>query len=281
MLNSVFSLFFGLVYLTANAQEYEQIKTFEVKPLEIEYSIILEDAELNYYEIDWRVPLIDSIAKAKGELPSTELHCYVYDSKGLIGFYKGLSTPMQYCGFQTKDSTIEVFFRRKRLHQAYFTKDSIEIKISAVNTNPFYKTAYRGPEFESVHLSVNSATNRKLTLLNDTNTVLISHGTRESQDAFGMPIHGFGYANVISLDRFYVNLKTGRIATGQKWINRKGIPKINERIDQFILVVPSIKYEDKNGHEYAGSDLIKAQKINLKKFNLTDFKTADKENYPY
>ena len=239
MKKNIFLLYFCLISLSLFAQKvggtkwkpikFEQIDTFDVKPLKIECSITCEDAELDYYEISWSVPLIDSIAKARGESPSTELHCFVYDSSGLIGFYKGLSTPMQYCAFQTKDSVVEVFFRRR--YYAYSNNlgtYSINYGKGGRNIINYFgdKSPQRGPEYEGVQLSVNSTINRKLTLLKDTNTVRMSYGIRESIDGTGMPILGSEYSSVISLDRYYVSLKTGRIATGQKWIDKKEIKKV-------------------------------------------------------
>lgn len=277
-----FSLLYCFGFLALNAQEFEQNETFKVSRLEIECSIICEDVELDYYEISWSVPLIDSIANSKGELPNMELHCFVYDSSGIIGFYKGLSTPMRYCSFQTKDSVVEVFFRWRRMPYSYYDQDSTEIRISRLNVNPFNKAPHRGHEFESVHLPVHATKDKKLTLLNDTNTVLLSYGTHPRLDPLGYPtISGYTISSVISLDRYYLNVKTGRIATGQHWVDRKGPREIGQHIDQYLLVSPSMQYRDENNHPYVGAELIKARKIKLKKFNLDDFVRTDKENYPY
>jgi len=281
----IFSLCICFGYWALSAQKFERIEMFEMSSLEIECSITSEDVALDYYEISWRVPLIDSIAKAEGELPNLELHCFVYDSSGLIGSYKGLSTPMQYCTFQTKDSSVEVFFRLIRMPYSYYYRDSTQIRISSVNLNelnPFNKAPHRGFELESVHLPVNSTINKKMALITDTNTVQISYGTRGKEDSFGMSILGSIDAySVISLDRYYISLKTGRIATGQKWIDRKGIRKISKNIDQFLLVSPSMKYLDKDSNQYLGSELIKKGRVNLRKFNMEDFISTDKENIPY
>ena len=263
------------------AQEFERIETFDLKPLEIECTITCEDAALDLFEISWSVPSIDSIARAEGRLPNTELHCFVYDSSGIIGFYEGLSTPMRHCSFQTQDSMVEVFFRWRRIPYYADSQDSMEVSVSVLRINPFDKTSHRGTEFESLHLPINSTTKRKLTLLNDTNTVCISYGIRSTVDSYGQPKLGFSCSGVITLDRYYLSLKTGRIATGQKWIERKGIRKIVQNGDQYILVSPSMKYVDENNKQYSGAELIKARRIKLKKFDLNDFKRTDQENYPY
>jgi hypothetical protein len=281
----IFSLCICFGSLALSAQEFERIEMFEVSPLEIECSITSEDVALDYYEISWDVPLIDSIAKAEGELPNMELHCFVYDSSGLIGFYKGLSTPMQHCSFQTKDSIVDVFFRLVLMPYSYYNQGSTKIRISSVNLNelnPFNKAPHRGFEFESVRLPVSATINKKMAFINDTNTVQISYGTRGKEDSFGMPILGSIDAySVISLDRYYISQKTGRIATGQKWIDRKGIWKISKNIDQFLLVSPSMKYVDKDSKQYLGSELINKGRVKLRKFNMEDFISADKENIPY
>ena len=281
----IFSLYICFGSLALSAQKFERIETFKMSSLEIECSITSEDVELDYYEISWRVPLIDSIAKSKNELPNTELHCFVYDSSGLIGFYKGLSTPMKHCTFQTKDSIVEVVFRLVLMPYSYYNQGSTKIRISSVNLNelnPFNKAPHRGSEFESVRLPVSATINKKMALINDTNTVQISYGTRGKEDSFGMPILGSIDAySVISLDRYYISLKTGRIATGQKWIDRKGIRKISKNIDQFLLVSPSMKYVDKDSKQYLGSELINKGRVKLRKFNMEDFISADKENIPY
>ena len=280
-------LFFCLVCLALNAQGFERVEPLDLSPLNIECSITLEDGEDDYYSIYWSVPLIDSIAKAEGELPRTELHCFVRDSSGVFGYYTGLSAPMQFCYFQTKDSTVEVFFRWRRIPYAYYTQDSTEIIVSALRLSPFDKTSHRGSEFESVLLSVHSTTNRKLTLLNDTNTVRISYGTHSRIDRYdplghpyALPI-GSIYSGVITLDRYYVSMKTGRIATGKQWVDRKGPKKMVQNYDQFILVSPSKHYINKNNKHYLGSALIQSGRVNLRRFNLQDFRAVDIENFPY
>ena len=285
----VLSLLCCFEFLALNAQEFEQIDLFKVPSLEIECSIICEDVELDYYDISWRVPIIDSIAKSNNELPNSELHCFVYDSSKLIGYYKGLSAPMQYCSFQTKDSIVEVFFRWVRMPYSYYYQDSTEIVISRLEFNSLNKASHRGYEFESVCLPIHSTNNRKLTLMNDTNTVLISgnfHSDRGISrfDPYGMPISepiSFHPYCIISLDRYYLNKKTGRIATGQKWIDRKGSKRISRNADQFLLVSPSIKYVDVDNHLYLGSELINKGSVKLREFNIEDFISTDKENIPY
>lgn len=288
MKKNLFSLFLCLASLGLCAQKYEYIQPFDLKPLKIECSITCEIPNLDLFVISWHVPLIDSIAKAEGQLPSTELHCYVYDTSGLIGYYKGLSAPMQHCDFKTKDSIVEVFFRWRRIPHSYYSQDSTEIRISSLNVNHFNKTPHRGYEFKSVHLPVNSAVNRKLTLVNDTNTVHISAGNDADRrignyDAYGMPIRrdAINFYCIISLDKYYLNQKTGRIATGQKWLDRKGPKKISQNADQFLLVSPSKIYLDDDNNQYLGSELIDKGRVKLKRFNIEDFISTDKENIPY
>ena len=283
MKKSIFWFVLGLMSFTVAAQKFERIEQFKVEPLDIECSITPEDS--NFYSISWSVPYIDSTANATGQLPTTELHCFVNDSTGLIGYYRGLSAPMQHCFFQTKDSVVEVFFRWRRIPHAYYNQDSVEVIVSAVEISPFNKTSYRGSEYESIHLSLYSTMNRKLTLSNDTNTVRISYGTDkiDQYDPLGHPYANmsFSCSGVISLDRYYLSLRTGRIATGQRWINRKGIRKVVQKGDQYILVSPSMNYVDKNYNRYSGAELIETRRINLEKFDLTQFRKADKENLPY
>lgn len=285
MKKNLFSLFLCLASLGLCAQKYEYIQPFDLKPLKIECSITCEIPDLDLFVISWHVPLIDSIAKAEGQLPSTELHCYVYDTSGLIGYYKGLSAPMQHCDFKTKDSIVEVFFRWRRMPHSYYSQDSTEIRISSLNVNHFNKTPHRGSEFESVRLPLYSTTNRKLTLLNDTNTVRISYGTysRDRNDPLGHPYAhaALGYSCVITLDRYYLSLRTGRIATGQKWLDRKGPKRMSLNADQFLLVSPSIKYLDDDNNQYLGSELIDKGRVKLSRFNIEDFISTDKENNPY
>lgn len=284
MKKSIFWFVLGLTSFTISAQKFERMEQFKVRPLEIECTITPEDS--NFYSISWSVPLIDSTANATGQLPTTELHCFVNDSTGLIGYYRGLSTPVQHCFFQTKDSVVKVFFRWRRIPHTYHNQDSVEVIVSAVEISPFNKTSFRGYEFESILLPVHSTINRKITLLNDTNTVRISYGTDSKLDQYDPLGHPYGHTNfsysgVITLDRYYLSLRTGRIATGQKWINRKGIRKVVQKGDQYVLVSPSMKYMDKNYNPYSGAELIKTRGINLKKFDLPQFRKTDKENIPY
>lgn len=270
--------------LALNAQ-----KLFKVSRLEIECSIIAEDVSLDLYEISWSVPYIDSIAKSNNELPNMELHCFVYDSSGLIGYYKGLSTPMRHCSFQTKDSIVEVFFRWRRMPYSYYPQDSAEIRISTIAVDPFNKAPHRGYEFESVRLPIGSTINSKMILINDTNTVHISAGNgadsrrERNYDDYGMPliINRMNFHCIISLDKYYLNQKTGRIATGQKWLDRKGPKRMVFNADQFLLISPSNKYVDDDNYEYLGSELIVKGSVKLRRFNIGDFIRIDKENIPY
>jgi hypothetical protein len=270
-----------LSFFVSRGQEFENIEPFAIDPLKIKCSITLENPELDFYEINWDVPRIDSVSKKEGHLPNTELHCFVLDSSGIIGSSKGLSTPMRHCYFQTKDSIVEVFFRWRIIPYYSYPQDSSEVIISVLNQDPFNKTSHRGSEFESIYLAVNSTSNRKLTLFNDTNTVKLSYGVRSSFDHLGMPLLGMTYSCVILLERYYVSLKKGRIATGKKWIDRKGVKKIVKNADHYILVSPSVEYEDKRNHSYLGTELIKARKIRLKNFHMDEFNRVEKENYPY
>lgn len=274
-------MFLCLAGLALSAQKFERVEPFRIDPLEIDCSITLENADIGSYEISWSVPVLDSIARAVGGLPRTELHCFVYDSSGLIGSYTGLSTPMQHCDFQTQDSIVEVFFRQRKASYATYYQDSTEIRISTIEYYPFNGSPHRDSEYESVLLKVNSTTHKKVILFNDTNTVSLSHGTRPRTDPFGQPILGSSFSTVISLDRYYVNLKTGRIATGQRWVDRKGPQKMVRNSEQFLLIVPSVKYVDKNNNEYLGSELIRSRRVKLRRFNLQDFKAVDMENIPY
>lgn len=276
----LFCLFYCFGSLALSGQAYERIDTFKVSPLDIECAIIAEDIALDFFILSWQVPLIDSIAKAEGYLPRMELHCFVYDASGMIGSYTGLSTPMSHCTFQTKDSLVEVFFRLKTIPYAVYDHDPIDIIVSLENAL-FLKAHRRGPEFESLHFPVHATSNRKFTLMNDTNTVCVSYGTRASIDPDGMPIRASRAYSVISLDRYYVSLKTGRIASGQKWIDRKGPRHMVRNSDRFLLVVPSVEYVDRKQHAYRGADLISRGKMRLRKFDLEQLNTADKENYPY
>ena len=281
MKKSIFSLYFVLISLALSAQDFERIEPFNLKPLEIECTITCENAALGFYEISWSVPYIDSMAKVQERLPSMELHCFVRDAAGIIGSYEGLSTPMQHCAFQTKDAVVEVFFRLRRIPFYAYKVDSVEWRVSVINSS-LYTPSHRGSEFESLHLAVNSTKAQKLTLSNDTNTVLLSYGSHPRLDPLGYPtILGESTASVISLDRHYLNLKTGRIATGQHWVNRKGPQEISRNIDQFLLISPSMQYSGENNNQYLGAELIQARKIKLKNFELKDFIKTDKENYPY
>ena len=272
-------LIFCFSFFDLKGQEFERMEPFDIDPLEIECSITRGGQD--YYELNWNVPRIDSIAKAKGQLPTSELHCFVYDSSGIIGYYKGLSTPMSHCSFKTKDPTVEVFFRLRKIPYLTHTQDSVEIRIQVLDLLPFSKTSHRGPEFESIRLPIDSTSNSRLTLFNDTNTVKLSYGTQPNYDRLGMPILGFTNSSVISLNRYYVNLKTGRIATGQKWINRKGIKKLVKDAGQFVWISKSAKYVDQNNKSFSGEELIQARKVNLKRFDLNKFYKVDQENYPH
>jgi hypothetical protein len=277
------SLFVSLlVFFTSSllAQDFEIIDSFDLPPLEIRCTITSENSDKNLYEISWKSNYIDSIAASKGELPYMELHCFVYDSKGLVGYYKGLSTPLRHCSFTTRDTLVKAFFRLRRMK--FNPNDSSNFVISTLYNHSLTSTPHRGHEYESVLLSTNSTSNKKITLTNDENTVLIKYGDHPRLDGIGYPtIIGFAVGIVISLDRFYLNRKTGRIRTGKSWIDKKGIKKMVIDHNQYLLVYPFKKYIDKEQHEFLGYELIEQGKIKLKEFRIKDFTNSDLENYAY
>ena len=273
------SFFLLISTFSALSQDFEYIESFDLPPIKIFCTISCENPDRDYYEISWQVPYIDSISGFENELPKTELHCFVYDSKSLVGHYTGTSYPLTHCSFITKDTTVNVFFRIRNARFDPYT--SIQIDRVDLFTS-LTATPYRGHDYGDIRLSTNSTLNKEVTLKNDSNTVLLKYGMHPQADPIGYPtIAGYSQTSVLSLDRFYLNLKTGKIKSGQTWIEKKGIEKIASYHRRYLLIYPFTKYVDRNEYNYLGEALISKGKVKLKHFELGSFIKQDRLNYAY
>jgi len=137
------------------AQQSSVKSVTNLDSLNIKINIILEDAATNHYVIDWN----DSLGVYENNKlidKAYELHCYISDSKGLIGSYHGLSTSFTFCNFHTKDSLIEVVFI---LAPNFNSKKGRDTKSGIDST---WLNTY--VEYEKISISVKRIENLKLSL---------------------------------------------------------------------------------------------------------------------
>lgn len=103
------TLFFLSFIGYASPQQKLNLNLSLFDTMRIQLSLIPEDVSQHMYVMDWDDSSMPDDSTHKQFKPY-ELHCYIADSKGLIGSYTGLSTSFTFCPFQSTDSVIELIF---------------------------------------------------------------------------------------------------------------------------------------------------------------------------
>jgi hypothetical protein len=274
-----------------------------LKPIEVEIDFTLESYEPLSYAINWKDTLGMGEGYKKHNRPF-ELHCVVRDSKGVVGYYRGLSTQFSFCYFSTKDSIIQVFFA-KRFNNFFsynrFSKneqdtinnqevDSSQIQIIIsdktmrsvdrvlpINVNEPYQ------EYAPIRINLNDNrsdlhNNQPVKFLLEANKdLVILHYT----EAGGNPdplYQTIGPPPVLSLSRYFLHPKTGQIKTGKQWINKLG--EMDCSFIDFRVVDPQQQYFNNFQINLIGKKLIQDGKIDVNYYDLNQFKSLW-EAFPY
>ncbi|MBK9504372.1 MAG: hypothetical protein KAX72_03145 [Chitinophagales bacterium] len=240
--------------------EYSKVDTFPQPPLHITLDINTAYAASQFYTLSW------SLIPGKNNriLDGTygeELHCFIYDSKGLVGFYQGDQKPEQFCGFHTTDRVVDVFFRVRPVNE--------ELGDPRYFNEPEHFCDYS--EFKKIRLIVKHTKSKDITLYNNTGVVTVRHTNKGAMVPDNMPCYKCcDYDQVLVLSRYYVSATTGKILKGSQWLNRKSLYKIVNDL-QLVQIDPSFSYFDKKGNQYSGQALIDQHEVPIDSFDMKQF----------
>jgi hypothetical protein len=217
----------------------------------------------------------------------------VRDSKGVAGYYRGLSTQFSFCFFSTKDSIIQVFFAKR--YNYFFSNnrvikkeqevDSTQIRaiighldrVLPINVNEPYQ------EYEPIRINLKDKrfdlhNNQPVKFLLEANTDLV---LLKYIQAGGNPdplYQTIGPPPVLSLRRYLLHPKTGQIKTGKQWINKLG--EMDCSFIDFRVVDPKQQYFNNYQLPIAGEKLIKIKRLDVNYYELKQFKSLW-EAFPY
>lgn len=262
----------------------------------------IQGAELKSYSLSW-----EDTMGLKQNSPSYnrpyELKLIVRDKDTIVGSYTGLSTQMTQCNFSTNSKDVFVhfwlaknqFYDKDQGHQAdssaseknivtptkIVSLDIISLdKIELLNLFPVWGE-YSPIKIDLTKVNRNLIENydkKKVVLDLNQNIVTLDYMNKGALNPEPMPRIGPRYQNVMALNRYQMDRKTGKIKKGKYWISLKGIRKCCE-ID-FAIIDPHLLYKDKAGKQYSGASLIKKRRLELSNFHKYEFKSIYK-SLPY
>lgn len=265
------SLLFNCLWFCAVAQDeyYQKIAHYQLPAVDIDCTITLEDSANSFYSLSWSAPYVDSIALSNGPAPSSELHCYILTKGHIVGYYKGLSTPMHHCNFQTNDTVIEVIFRWRPIPYYSSSKDSSLAVIPALSLTSLRPM---DSEYLPIFMPVKNGLVQQYTLQEDMHSVILSYGIPSRIDPLGYPtIMGAELGNRSwVLDRYYLNTKSGHIRTGQNWLTFYDPEDLIAK-NQWVLIHPEAEYTTTKGEEHSGAELIEKGKVKIHQYTLEQF----------
>ena len=126
-------------------------KELNTKKIQLSYEIIPEDYDRNLYYVNWN----DTLGLSEGYLPEKflkrpkELWCFITNKRNdTLGYYKGLSMPQSFAGFQTTDTIVTLNFMigLNILPEKFDTDTNGAMEFYRANKNPI--------EFEPVDINI-------------------------------------------------------------------------------------------------------------------------------
>lgn len=257
----------------------------------IELSITYEgslavDGELvKAYSLMWNDTVGQSMNYPKDNRPF-ELKVVIRTKDGIVGRYTGLSTQMTNCSFLTNSEWVSIHFWLEQnvfFELDKFRRDSL---IGVKNAHFDYRNHMNFNRREYAALRINTrkidANNivdgydKKAILLepND-NIVRLFWINKGALNPNPMPNANMGLSTglrqVFALDRYLLNIESGKIKLGKKWLRKYGIVKTSEM--QFRVIDPHLSYTALSGEKIFGKTLIKSKGIDIHAFDSIEFKT--------
>ena len=256
-------LFFTQLFGQAKQKDYKKIEHFQQPSMKVVVNLIPEDNNKHLYVLEWIDTLGKFLNKPKSEYEK-EINCCIRDSKGVVGFYQGLSSSFTHCPFQTTDSLVEVFFYINRNWQPY------ESGGIGVTDEIFCDMS----EYKMITLPVKRIDSLQLVLENNNDILKLTFISKYA--LLTDPLGGCNY-RALCLARYYISLQTGEIITGKRWLRKYGLKKMWNM--GLVLFFPDKMYSDKKGNKFKGSDLIKKGKLML--FDFHEYEFENRFNLPY
>ncbi|MFT4779607.1 MAG: hypothetical protein ACJAU0_002091 [Flavobacteriales bacterium] len=246
------------------------VTPFNQIDLEIDLYLVIEDQAQGFYSLAWEVT--KSSPRKLG--PMAELHCFVWEGDSLIEEYSGLSTPMTYCSFQSNSKKVKVIFevRNKLFPEPVKSPERrVTIPLQPVQSpHLLYIEACDKSEYRPISLTLRKTMAMRKTLVNNDRIVQLDYVNKGAMIPDEMPHLGCNYQMVLCLDRYYINLKTGRILPGRRWLARKSVRNILRKTE-LVLLHPSISYTTNANLKISGHRLVKKARLKMEDFDLNQF----------
>lgn len=240
------------------------IQPFLQLDMEVELSLTLENAATRTYALSWEV-LESSLRKLGSQ---EELHCFVRDNSGLIGYYQGMSSPMTFCYFQTTENTVDIFFcvRPKQFLNSSSPDRPDIVQIQRLAHIGFHCDK---SEYYPITIKLNRNHTSAVSLKNNTRILQLSHRNEQAMYPDEMPHLGCFYDMCLCLDRYYINRQTGRILPGRRWMARKSVRQLIQRTSLEMIDIDAV-YRFNDGVEMTGAEVIKKRKANMLYFSMLE-----------
>jgi hypothetical protein len=119
---------------------------------------------------------------------------------------------------------------------------------------------------------------REVLLEGNSDIVTLDYVNKGALHPDPMPRVGPNYKKILPLERYCLNTETGRIKKGKSWIKSLGVRKCCE-ID-FRIIDPDLSYTDLARYDRQGRDLIRSKKIELRDFEISEFRILE-NSFPY
>ncbi len=240
--------------------------------LDVELSLTLEDPDNHTYSLKWSV-LPTSLRQL---MENEELRCYIWDKDSLVAEYSGLHTQQKYCQFNSQSKSVNVIFEtRTKIPPPRPAPKQDTIQRIQVISSPLIESWTESwncdkSEFQAIKLRLEPKTTIKTTLRNNQRIVQLDYVNKGAMVPNEMPQLGCPYRMSLCLDRYYINMRTGRILPGRRWLARKSVRNLIDKTE-LVLIHPSNDYQTTRKEVVSGREMIKKRKIKLENYELMPF----------
>ena len=249
------------------------ITHFYQEDLEIDFELTLQDPTANAYSLRWMV--LSTSKRQLGE--NQELHCFIWDGDSLIWESNGLNIPRHACSFISQNKSVKVIFevRNKMVHQPAIRPDE-NATIRRISIQPITSIQHLQfnlcdeSEYQPMRVKLTPYNRWITTLKNNQRIVQLDYSKKGMMFLDEMPQLGCNYQMVLCLDRYYINIKTGKILPGRRWLARKSVQNILRKTE-LVLLHPLVIYTTYANLKIPGKSLMKKARLNMADFQLTQF----------
>lgn len=240
--------------------------------IDVELHLTLEDRTTQAYSLRWSV-LPTSLRQLT---ENEELRCFVWDGDSLVAEYSGLHTQQKYCYFNSQSKFVNVIFeRRTKLPPPRSAPKQDTIQRIQVISSPLIESWMESwhcdkSEFQAIKLKLVPYIQIFTTLQNNKRIVQLDYVNKGAMVPNEMPQIGCPYLMSLCLDRYYINMRTGRILPGRRWLARKSVRNLIDK-SELVLIHPSNDYQTTRKEVVSGREMIKKRKIKMENYDLMPF----------